>query len=234
MPEPLPAAPVPSPPSPAPVPPRRFGCLHLLLAVAAAVVLTALAAVLAVRIFLFPAPFKPVALNAREEQILQAKLDRLDFGSPAAATAPTAPAPLEPEAYAEARADRTIRFTEHELNALVAKNTDLADKLAIDLADNLVSAKLLIPLDEDFPVFGGKTLKVKTGVAFRYANGRPVVMLRGVSVMGVPLPNAWLGGLKNVDVMREFGGDAGFWKTFADGIENLRIADGQLELTLKE
>ena len=141
---------------------------------------------------------------------------------------------MEPEAYREAAADRTVRFTERELNALVAKNTDWADKLAIDLADNLVSAKLLIPLDEDFPVLGGKTLKVKTGVAFSYANGRPVLMLRGISVMGVPLPNAWLGGLKNVDIVREFGGEAGFWRAFSDGIENLQIADGHLVLTVKE
>lgn len=230
MPEPHPAAPAPNPPASVPAPLRRFGCLHLVVAVAIAIVLTALVAVLVVRFCFFPAPFKPVALNAREDQILQAKLDRLEFGSPAAAV----PGSLEPEAYSEANADRTIRFSERELNALVAKNTDLADKLAIDLADNLISAKLLIPLDEDFPVLGGKTLKVKTGVAFSYSNGQPVVMLRGVSLMGVPLPNAWLGGLKNVDVMREFGGDAGFRKTFADGIENLRIEDGRLVLTLKE
>jgi len=207
--------------------------------VVGAVVLTAIVAVLVVRFFLFPPPFRPVALNAREEQILQTKLDRLDFAAPRAdpAATPAAeqePGPMEPEAYREAAADRTVRFTERELNALVAKNTDWADKLAIDLADNLVSAKLLIPLDEDFPVLGGKTLKVKTGVAFSYANGRPVLMLRGISVMGVPLPNAWLGGLKNVDIVREFGGEAGFWRAFSDGIENLQIADGHLVLTVKE
>ena len=34
----------------------------------------------------------------------------------------------------------------------------------------------------------------------RYANGRPVMVLKGVSVWGVPLPNAWLGNLKNIDL----------------------------------
>ena len=141
---------------------------------------------------------------------------------------------LNPEAYSEEGADRTIRFTERELNALLAKNTDLADTLAIDLAPDLVSAKLRIPLDEDFPVLGGKTLRVKTGVIFRYVDGQPKIMLRGVMVMGVPLPNAWLGGLKNIDVVREFGGDESFWKSFADGVESLRVEDGVVVLTLKE
>ena len=68
----------------------------------------------------------------------------------------------------------------------------------------------------------------------RGAAVRPALLLRGVSVMGVPLPNAWLGGMKNIDVIGEFGGDAGFWKSFADGIEALRVEEGRVELTLKE
>ena len=225
-----------SPNPPSPKPRRRFGCFHLLLAVAIAVLLTAGASFFVYRVLFHPRPFKPVQLSAREERTLQEKLDRIDFEA-----APPAPEPetdaagnLRPEAYSEAGADRTVRFTERELNALLAKNTDLADKLAFDLAPDLVSAKLRLPLDEDLPVFGGKTLRVKTGVAFRYADGRPSVTLRGVMVMGVPLPNAWLGGLKNVDLIQEYGGDEGFWKAFADGIESLRIEDGLVVLTLKE
>lgn len=99
---------------------------------------------------------------------------------------------------------------------------------------DLVSAKLLIPFDEDFPVLGGKTLRVKTGVIFRYVDGKPKIMLRGVMVMGVPLPNAWLGGLKNIDVVREFGGDKGFWTAFAAGVESLRVENGLVALKLRE
>lgn len=224
----------PTPPARPPAAPRRFGCLHLFLAVLVAVILTSVAMFFIMKLVLFPPPFKPVQLNAHEEQVLQAKLDRLDFATEAKEPAPPGSGTLEPEAYSEEGAERTIRFTEKELNALLAKNTDLADKLAIDLSRNLISAKLLIPLDEDFPILGGKTLRVKTGAEFSYANGKPVLMLRGVSVMGVALPNAWLGGLKNIDIIQEFGGDAGFWKAFADGIEALSIEDGRLSLTLKE
>jgi hypothetical protein len=218
-----------------PLPSRRFGCLHVLLFVFIAVILTAAASFFVFRTVLFPKAFKPVELSAREEQALQVKLERLDFTTPPAhQPAKKAGAQLEPEPYSEAGADRTIRFTERELNALLAKNTDLAGKLAIDLSQDLVSAKLLVPLDEDFPVMGGKTLRVKAGLTFSYANGRPVLMLRGISVMGVPLPNAWLGGMKNIDVIKESGGNAGFWKTFADGVKDLRVEEGCVTITLKE
>lgn len=215
--------------------PRRFGCFHLILVALIAVAATAAVGFFAFKAILFPKAFQPVQLHPKEEQVLQAKLDRIGFEVLPTEEAETdAAGQLKPEAYNEEGVDRTIRFTERELNALLAKNTDLADKLAIDLAPDLVSAKLLIPLDEDFPVLGGKILRVKTGVIFRYADGQPKIMLRGVMVMGVPLPNAWLGGLKNIDVVREFGGDEGFWRAFAEGVESLRVEDGVVALTLKE
>ncbi|MFA7593574.1 MAG: hypothetical protein WCY26_07530, partial [Thiohalobacteraceae bacterium] len=61
-----------------------------------------------------------------------------------------------------------------------------------------------------------------------------VVVLKGVSLMGVPLPNAWIGGLKNIDLVQEFGAEQGFWKAFADGVEDIRVEDGRLKITLKE
>ena len=101
-------------------------------------------------------------------------------------------------------------------------------------AADLVSARILIQLDQDLPVLGGKTLRVKAGVTFAYRDGRPLVVLRGISVMGVPMPSAWLGGMKNVDLVQEFGGDTGFWKAFSDGVEDIRVEEGQLTVRLKE
>ncbi len=42
--------------------------------------------------------------------------------------------------------------------------------------------------------------------------------------MGMPIPNAWLGNLKNVDLIAEFGGTGGVWKAFADGVEALEFS----------
>ena len=75
---------------------------------------------------------------------------------------------------------------------------------------------------------------MNAGLELKYGAGQPSVILRGVSVMGVPVPNAWLGGLKNVDLVEQFGGDPGFWQAFADGIDAIEIRDGALHMLLKE
>ena len=99
---------------------------------------------------------------------------------------------------------------------------------------SLVSINLLIPLAPDFPVLGGKTLKINAGAELAYRQSRPVVKIKGVSLMGVPMPNAWLGGIKNIDLIQEFGVDEGFWARFADGVESINVVEGFLRIQLKE
>ena len=210
---------------------RRFGCLHVAILLLVAMIATAGVTFWIVRSYVFPSEFKPVTLNAKEEQALNVKLERLDpLSQPAGGRQET----LQPERYTEADASREISLSERELNALVAKNTDLARKLAIDLSDNLISAKLLVPVDEDFPVLGGQIIKVRAGLELAYEAGKPIVVLRGVSIMGVPVPNAWLGGIKNIDLVREFSAEEGFWKAFAEGVEDVRVEEGRLQIKLKE
>lgn len=216
---------------------KRFSGMQVLGIVAASTCIAIVVTAIAIKMFLFPQPFKPVTLSQDEEIVLAAKLEAFETIE----SAPQQPTSeidsdgnLNPEQYSEETDSREINFTERELNAMVAKNTDLADKVAIDLAQDMVSVKLLIPMDPDFPIFGGKTLKVKAGAELAYREGRPVVKLKGVSLMGVPVPNAWLGGVKNIDLMNEFGNDGGFWKSFADGVESIDVVEGSLKIELKE
>ncbi len=226
---------------------KRFGCLQVFGLIVLAVIITSGVTILIFKTYFFPSEFQPVTLNPHEEQILNAKIEKLDsigddvnlhrkdiLKKPSKADRFDSSATLKPEPYSEKSIKREIIFTERELNALLAKNTDLARKLAIDLSDDLVSAKLLVPVDEDFPILGGKILRVRTGVAFTYDKGKPVVILKGITIMGVPMPNAWLGGIKNIDLVKEFGADKGFWKTFSDGVEDIKIKEGHLKIKLKE
>ncbi len=180
--------------------------------------------------YLFLKEFSPVELKAREQQVLNDKLRAIGIQVEDDNTTD----PLEPEAYTEVGAKREVSFSEREVNAMLAKNTDLSRKLAIDLSDDLVSAKLLVPLEQDFPVMGGKTLRVNAGVELAYRDSKPIVVLKGVSIMGVPIPNAWLGNLKNVDLIQEFGADPGFWKSFSEGVEHIHVEQGEMKIQLKE
>lgn len=58
-----------------------------------------------------------------------------------------------------------------------------------------------------------------------YRDGQPVVVLKGVTLMGVLLPNAGLCEIKNIDLVWEFGGEAGFRKSFADGVDHIRFSE---------
>jgi len=182
--------------------------------------------------YLFPKEFSPVELSQKEQQQLDNKLNVLTGKKLKSSTA--ADEPLQPEAYSEAGANREIHFSEKELNALLANNTELANKLAIDLSNNLASAKLLIDLDPDFPILGGKTLKITAGLELRIDKHRPRAILKGVSVWGVPLPNDWLGNLKNIDLLNEFGNSGGFWQSIESGIDEFEISEGELRVKLKE
>ena len=226
---------------------KGFTGLQVFAIILGTIILTAGITLFAAWIYLFPKPFEPVVLTTVEKQQLEAKLDQ--FASAGITTGQksepgktkskpeeefTEDGRLKPQKYSEEGASRDVLFTEREVNALVATNTDLADKLAIDLSDNLVSARMRVPVDPDFPFFGGKTLRLRAGVEIAYRDGRPVVKIKGVSLMGVPLPNAWIGGIKNIDLVEEFSAEEGFWKAFAAGVQSISVQDGTLKVTLRE
>ncbi len=225
---------------------RPIGCLSIIGLILLTIVLTIGATLWVVNSQFFTRSFKPVSLNTTEEEQLSVKLAALgDFSknSDPEITATqreggqgeaSQAGEIQPELYSEDPSKRTIELSERELNALLAKNTDLAEQLVVDLANNLASVKLLVDLDPDLPFVGGKTLKVSSGVGLSYSRNRPVVVMKGLSVWGIPIPNAWLGGLKNIDLVQEFGGNEGFWKSFAAGIDDIRVEDDKLLIQLAE
>ncbi|BAO43574.1 hypothetical protein [Thiolapillus brandeum] len=214
--------------------------VHVLWIVLGTILVTAAVTFWAVRTYIYARDFKPVELSQKEQKQLQGKLRLLGYQPQVPASSASADRKetdqqwLRPEPYQEQGGQHALFFTERELNGLLANNPDMARKLAVDLSDDMVSARMLVHVDPDFPLLGGKTLRVSAGVEAGFHSGRPVIRLRGVSVMGIPVPNAWLGGLKNVDLISEFGDANGFWKSFADGVEDIQVEDGRLKITLKE
>lgn len=221
-----------APTSTPPEPSSNSGC-RLFAIVFGAVLAALLVVAVGIRIWLFPAALTPVQLKPAEQVTLNQKLRALGYQDQAFTVDAGSNDTLEPLPYSETGAIREIAFSERELNGLLAKNTDLARKLAIDLSDHLASARLVWPLDPDFPILGGQTLRMSAGLEARFEAGRPVMVLRGISVWGVPLPNAWLGNLKNIDLIAQFGDQNGFWQAFANGVDDMSIREGELFIRLK-
>lgn len=220
---------------------RGYTGKQVVLFILIAVVLAAGLTFWFLRTYVYAAPFEPVTLSQKDQRRLDDKLMALGL-DPADLLPDAQRSPdrfddsgrLISEKYTEDPGKRTVQLTERELNALIASSPEMARRFAVDLSDSLASAKLLIPVDPEFPVLGGKTIRVTAGLELDYRNQTPIVILRGVSVMGVPVPNAWLGNLKNVDLVREFGGGPGFWRSFAAGIDTIDVEDGSVRLRLKE
>ena len=217
----------------------RFSGKQVMLFVGLAVFATALVTAWWVNQYLYAATFEPTQLTANEQRTLGDKLAHLGQVDGSASSVPKDESdfsadPLDPEPYSEEGASREIQLTEREVNSLIAKDQEVARHVAIDLAENLVSVKLIVPVDEEMPLVGGKTLKLNFGVELSYADGKPVVAMQGISLGGVPLPSAWWGDIKHLNLVEEFGGPGGFWDQFAKGVKDLSIQDGQLRITLKK
>ncbi len=212
--------------------PRRFSLRAVAGIVLLAMVLSVVVTILVARIWFFPSQIKPVSLNQQEQSVLEAKLNMLKEPE-IDATGPESDGPV-PEPYVELPESRIIYFTQRELNAMIARNPDLAGRVALDLSDKLISANMLVTLPEDFPVLGGKTVRISTGLHVDYQDRRPVISMEGISIMGVPLPGAWMGGIKGRDLILLYGTDGGFWQAFSHGVRDLRVEQGRLRVELAD
>ncbi|GGI98014.1 hypothetical protein GCM10007978_39740 [Shewanella hanedai] len=233
---------------------RGLSGVKVLLIVLVTILLTVGITVFVVRTYIFPSELTPVTLNVKEELKLDNKLHQLGWQPETNASSTKAAQresisgvktdttqvaksdmdELTPEAYQELDGERQVSFSEKEVNSMIGNNPDFARRVAIDFSDNLTSAKILVPIPEDFPFMPGEILRVNAGIDIHLdENRRPVVALVGVSLMGVPIPNAWLGNMKRVNLVGEFG-DSGFWNAFADGVEDIQVRDGELYIKLKK
>ena len=176
---------------------RGIRGIHIFWIVIITILMTAAITYWVVRSYIYAKDFEPVELNAKEQQTLDSKLRLLGYEPeqklPAEqAVKETDEQWLRPEKYSEAGGKREVAFSERELNAMLANNTELAKKLAVDLSDDLISSRLLVPVDPDFPVLGGKTLRVSAGVEMAFRKAKPVVVLKGVSSMGINMERTHL------------------------------------------
>ncbi|MFO7802789.1 MAG: hypothetical protein R6V55_10880 [Desulfovermiculus sp.] len=189
--------------------------------------ITAVVTLLIARRWLFPQSIGPMVLNSKEQKVLEGKLKALEAASDDNI--------LMPERYSEQAGDRTVYLTQREINAIIAREPKLADRARVHLSKDLISAGVLISVPKDMPVMAGKTIKVATGIQVRCTNGRPHITVEGVSLMGVPLPSFFLGGIKGRDLLQQNSAYAGsLRKLFGNGIKDLRVEKGRLRVELAD
>jgi hypothetical protein len=248
---------VPTTTSTPPVVPRKrhwllYGCgalLGLVLLLAATVFVT---------IWWIQRPIKPVVLSAKEKATVDEKLRHIEGANSPAATNGSKPSPtitpgpyrpIEPAPTPEAptgnagneRQDhpyqpgsKTLRLTEREINGLLNANTDLGKSVRLEFTRDAINAYLVVPIPQDFPVGGGKMFRARGRFRVSLGNeGAPYAILEDVTVFGLALPKAWLGGLKGENLLADATGRQN-GKPALRGIKSLHVEPGALVLEVED
>lgn len=219
-----------------------YGCgalLGLMLLVAATVAIT---------VWYLQRPIKPVELSAAEKAVVETKLERLGGPTNSVSRAPATPvAPITPNAPAPESAvtlleqdrpyvpgSKVLRLTERELNGMLNANTDLGKTVRLELGRDAINAYIAAPIPEDVPVMGGKMFRARGRFRVSLTNGSAAyAVLEDVTVFGLSLPKAWLGGIKGENLL----GDAMGKRNGApilQGIKTLRVEPGALVLEVAD
>ena len=212
-----------------------------------------LVATVAITIWWIQRPIKPVVLSAQEKATVDEKIRHLGGGKTAAPASPLAPAPKRgggaPPPPAVALPDtgaislpngsyvpgsKVFKLTDREINGLLNANTDLGNSVRLEFATDAVNAYLAVPIPQDFPVGGGKIFRARGRFRVSLGNGgAPYAILDDVTVFGLSLPKAWLGGLKGENLLERAMGERN-GSPILRGIKSLRLEPGALVLEVED
>jgi hypothetical protein len=226
--------------------------LGALLAVALIIV-----ASVAITLWWLQRPIKPVVLSAAEKAVVEEKLRVLggrDSARNTAGPAPSAaarveaeaketpPAPTAADPRAASAADRAyvpgskvLKLTEREINGLLNANTDFGQTLRLEFGRDAINAYVAVPIPEDFPIGGGRMFRARGRFRVSLGNGgAPYAILEDVTVFGLSLPKAWLGGLKGENLIGQaiLGEEAR--PQGLPGVKSLRVEPGALVLEVED
>lgn len=220
--------------TPEPVAKRRnwllLGCggmIALLLVIILTVIIT---------IWWMGRPIKPVVLSAAEKKVVEQKLEHLG-GAPADKLRAAVPSVDQPKPEPDRiylPGSRELRLTEREINGLLNENTDLGDTVRLEFGRDAINAYLATPIPDDVPVMGGKMFRARGRFRLSVGNGgEPYAILEDVTVFGLSLPKAWLGGVKGENLLGDAVGKRNGAPIFR-GIKSLRVEPGALVLEVDE
>lgn len=217
-----------------PAPPRRRWWLYVLglLVVLVLVVVSTVAFTL----WWIQRPIKPVVLTATEKTVLEEKITLLS----AAPEHPPQPVP-DPKPMVIQELDRpyvpgsrVLKLTERELNGLLNANTDLGQTVRLEFGRDAINAYLAIPIPEDFPVGGGRMFRARGRFRVSLNEGQaPYAILEDITIFGLSLPKAWLGGLKGENLIAKAMGEHN-GEPILQGVKSLRVEPGALVIEVNE
>ena len=192
-------------------------------------------------------PIKPVVLSAQEKAAVEEKLQHIGGGNPSAAGTNLRPKAGAPSPVTSAGTEvnqgqdrpytpgsKVLKLTEREINGLLNANTDLGKSVRLEFARDAINAYFAVPIPQDFPIGGGKMFRARGRFRLSLGNdSTPYAILEDVTVFGLSLPKAWLGGLKGENLIGQAMGERDGSPVFR-GVKSLRVEPGALVLEVED
>jgi hypothetical protein len=198
-------------------------------------VLILIAATVAFTLWWIQRPIKPTVLSAQEKAVVETKLQHLGeagTNQPARLAKAAAPQGVQDPVYVPG--GKELRITERELNGLLNENTELGQTVRIELGRDAINAYVVVPIPEDFPVGGGKMFRARGRFRVSYSAAEaPYAILEDVTVFGLSLPKAWLGGLKGENLLANALGEEQGERALR-GVKSLKVVPGAIVLEVEE
>ena len=197
-------------------------------------------ATMAVTLWWIQRPIKPVVLSPKEKAVVQEKLKAAEAAEPAASAvkrvAPQADVAAEVQVPGRSyvSGSRVLRLTEREVNGLLNENTGLGQSVRLEFDQDAINAYLAVPIPKDFPIGGGRMFRARGRFQISLGNGgKPYAVIQDVTVFGLSLPKAWLGGLKGENLLSDAMGQRNGGPVLR-GVKDLRVEPGALVLEVQE
>ena len=129
---------------------------------------------------------------------------------------------------------KVLRLTDREINGLLNANTDLGNSVRLEFATDAVNTYVAVRIPQDFPIGGGRMFRARGRFRVSLGNGgAPYAILEDVTVFGLSLPKAWLGGLKGENLISQAIGERN-GSPILQGIKSLRVEPGALVLEVED
>lgn len=193
-------------------------------------------ATVAITVWYIQRPIKPVVLSAAETAVVEAKLQNFSETTnevtrtlipESERTQPDPDRPYVP-------GSKVLRLTERELNGLLNANTDLGQTVRLEFGRDAINAYVAAPIPADVPILGGKMFRARGRFRVAVTNGAPpYLILEDVTVFGLSLPQAWLGGLKGQNLLADAMGERN-GAPILKGIKSLRVEPGALVMEVDD
>jgi len=172
---------------------------------------------------------EPVRLAEAEERAFEAKLQTLAAAGESVATPGAQPGSATAD-------ERTVQISGREINAFLAER-GLGENIHVELARDLLHVAMIVPIpaDSGLPLLAGANVRLSFSLdAACDPLAGPRFAVRDVRLGGVPLPDAWLGGIKGLNwVDQNLNQDPGVQR-FLSGIQDLEVRPEGIRLRLRE